>query len=115
MNDTQKMKRNFRNSKKWKDFKHRKNVEQKGLCYITQKKILKGATLHHLDLDENNYSDISKPENFVYLNKSMHEVIHVIWRYYKNDPAVLDRIKEVLDRMVEINVITPSFYYSATL
>lgn len=107
MNEAQKKKRAFRNSAKWKKFKHFKNVEQKGLCYITQKKILKGATLHHLDLDENNYSDISKPENFVYVNKSIHEVIHVIWRYYKNDPSVLDRIKEVLDRMVELNSPQP--------
>lgn len=110
MNESQKKKRAFRNSAKWKKFKHFKNVEQKGLCYITQKKLLKGATLHHLDLDESHYSDISKPENFVYLNKSIHEVIHVIWRYYKNDPAVLDRIKEVLDSMVELNVIAPFFY-----
>lgn len=107
MNEAQKKKRAFRNSSKWKKFKHFKNVEQKGLCYISHKKILKGATLHHLDLDESHYSDISKPENFVYVNKSIHEVIHVIWRYYKNDPAVLDRIKEVLDRMLEINSPPP--------
>lgn len=107
MNEVQKKKASFRNSAKWKKFKHFKNVEQKGLCYISQKKILKGATLHHLDLDENHYSDISKPENFVYLNKSIHEVIHIIWRYYKNDPAVLDRIKEVLDRMLELNSPQP--------
>jgi hypothetical protein len=37
----------------------------------------------------------------------MHEVIHTIWRYYKNDQAVLDRIKEVLDRMLEINSPPP--------
>lgn len=110
MNESQKKKTSFRNSAKWKKFKHFKNVEQKGLCYITQKKLPKGANLHHMDLDENHYTDISNPDNFVYLCKSMHEVIHVIWRYYKNDPTVLDRIKEVLDRMVELNVIAPFFY-----
>lgn len=111
MNEAQKKKRAFRNSVKWKKFKHFKNVEQKGLCYITHKKLLKGANLHHLDLDENKYSDISKPENFVYLNKSLHEVVHVLWRYYRNDSEVLDRLKEVLDRMVEIN---EAFETSAT-
>ena len=60
-----------------------------------------------LSFDESLYQDLSKPENFVYLCKSMHEVIHVIWRYYKNDPSVLDRIKEVLDRMLEINSPPP--------
>lgn len=103
MNETQKKKRAFRNSAKWKKFRHFKNVEQGGLCYISLKKLLKGANLHHLDLDENKYSDISKPENFVYLNKSLHEVVHVLWRYYKNDPDVLDRLKEVLDRMLILN------------
>lgn len=81
----------------------KQNVEQGGICYITHKKLLKGANLHHLDLDENKYSDISKPENFVYLNKSLHEVVHVIWRYYKNDPEVLDRLKDVLDKMLILN------------
>lgn len=107
MNEAQKKKASFRNSAKWKKFKHFKNVEQGGVCYITHKKLPKGATLHHLNLDESLYQDLSKPENFVYLCKSMHEVIHTIWRYYKNDPAVLDRIKEVLDRMVEINSPPP--------
>lgn len=103
MNEAQKKKRAFRNSAKWKKFKHFKNVEQDGLCYISLKKLLKGANLHHICLDENKYSDISKPENFVYLNKSLHEVVHVLWRYYKNDTEVLDRLKDVLDRMVILN------------
>ena len=41
MNEAQKKKRNFRASKKWKDFRHQKNVEQKGLDIITKKKLLK--------------------------------------------------------------------------
>lgn len=103
MNDIQKKKRNFRNSKKWKEFRHKKHVEQKGLCYVTKKKLLKMANLHHKDLDEKHYEDISKPENFVFVNKSIHEVIHTLWRYYKDDPTILDRLKEILDDMVEIN------------
>lgn len=113
MNEIQKKKRAFRNSAKWKKFKHFKNVEQGGICYITHKKLLKGANLHHLDLDENKYSDISKPENFVYLNKSLHEVVHVLWRYYKNDIKVLDRLKEVLDRMLILNA-TEAFDKTST-
>lgn len=103
MTEGQKKKTKFRASAKWKKFRHFKNVEQKGLCYVTHKKLLKFANLHHLDLDENHYEDISNPENFVYVNKSIHEVIHTLWRYYKTDPEVLDRLKEVLDRMMEIN------------
>lgn len=103
LNASQKKKRDFRASKIWKLFRHQKNIEQDGLCYITHKKLLKGANLHHLDLDEKNYTDISDPTHFVFVNKSIHEVIHTLWRYYQKDPTVLDRLKEVLDRMVEIN------------
>lgn len=103
LNASQKKKRDFRASKIWKLFRHQKNIEQDGLCYITHKKLLKGANLHHLDLDEKNYTDISDPSHFVFVNKSIHEVIHTLWRYYQKDPTVLDRLKEVLDRMVEIN------------
>ena len=103
LNASQKKKRDFRASKIWKLFRHQKNVEQDGLCYITHKKLLKGANLHHLDLDEKNYTDISDPSHFVFVNKSIHEVIHTLWRYYQKDPEVLVRLKDVLDRMVEIN------------
>lgn len=47
MNETQKLKTKFRSSAKWKKFKHFMNVKQRGLCYITHKKLLKGANLHH--------------------------------------------------------------------
>ena len=43
MNDSQKKKRNFRQSKKWRDFRHKKNVEQKGIDPITKKKLCKGG------------------------------------------------------------------------
>ena len=103
MTEGQKKKTKFRSSAKWKKFRHFMNVKQKGLCYISHKKLLKGANLHHLDLREENYEDLSNPEHFCYLNKSWHDVVHTIWRYYKSDPEVLDRLKEVLDKMLEIN------------
>lgn len=103
MNETQKKKRDFRASKKWKLFRHKMHTKQNGLCYITQKKLLKMANLHHLDLDEKHYEDLSKEENFVFLNKSIHEVVHTLYRYYKTDEKVLDRLKEVLDKMKLIN------------
>lgn len=103
MNETQRKKRNFRASKKWKTFRHEKWVEQKGLCYVTRKKMRVTANLHHLCLDDDLYEDISKRENFVFLSKSMHDVIHDIYRYYKDDDSVLERIKEILEKMKEIN------------
>ena len=103
LNATQKMKRDFRASKIWKLFRHKKHVEQDGLCYVTHKKLNKGANLHHLDMNEKNYTDISDPSHFVFVNKSIHDVIHTLWRYYPKDPEILDRLKYILDQMRAIN------------
>lgn len=103
MNDLQKKKRNFRASKIWKAFRHKINVMQKGLDYITHKKLLKGANLHHMNLDASKYEDLSNEDQFIFLNKSTHTWVHEIYRYYRTDPEVLDRLKEVLDKMILIN------------
>lgn len=103
MNNIQKAKRNFRASKKWKEFRHKKNVEQGGKCYISHKKLYKAANLHHLDMTPEHYDDLSKPENYVYLNKKMHDTVHVLYPLYVIDRCVLDRLKEVLDKMILLN------------
>lgn len=105
MNKTQKMKSNFRNSKIWKAFRHQKNVEQKGIDPITKSKLRKGCNCHHKKLtsEEEEYSDISNPENYVMVNSSTHQTIHWLYGYYKKDPEILDRLKSLLDEMVEIN------------
>lgn len=103
MTEAQKRKTKFRQSAKWKKFRHFMNVKQKGLCFITHKKLLKCANLHHMDLNADNYEDLSNPDNFVFLNKSMHDTVHTLWRYYEKDETVLDRLKIVLDRMKELN------------
>lgn len=103
MNTSQQKKRKFRASKKWKMFRHKIYVKQNGLCFISNKKLNKYANLHHISLDENKYEDLSNENNFVFLNKSLHETVHTVWKYYKNDPAVLDRLKFVLDLMLKVN------------
>lgn len=101
MNESQRKKRNFRASKIWKCFRHQKHVEQNGIDPITLKKLRKGCNLHHRNLSEEDYEDISHPEDFVMLNKATHDFCHEIYRYYKNDPGILDRIKEELDKWHE--------------
>lgn len=103
LNAAQKMKRDFRASKKWKEFRHRKNVEQEGTDPITLKKLLKGANLHHLDDREENYQNIDEPKRFVYLNKKTHDTIHFLYNYYKKDPKVLERMKEYLELMIKFS------------
>jgi hypothetical protein len=95
-------KKAFRESEEWKNFRKEKFEETK-VDYITQRRLQSRANLHHLDLSSENYEDLSHPENFILLNKHTHQMIHMLYTYYKNDPWILDRIKEVLDRMVELN------------
>ena len=103
LNESQKKKSRFRASKIWLAFRHKISVKQKGLDYITHAKLRKMSNLHHMDLDEKHYTDLSNEDNFVFLNHSSHRWIHEIFSYYKKDPAVLERLKEVLDKMLEIN------------
>lgn len=102
MNDVQKKKKKFRNSKRWKEFRHLKNVEQKGLDPITLGKIRKGSNLHHLNLSAEDYEDLSNPDDFVLLNHNTHETLHFLYTYYRKDEGILDRFKHYLDLMKKI-------------
>lgn len=101
MTEEQKKKRNFRQSKKWKEFKKLKKKECGGIDKITQKPLHKFWQLHHEDLDADNYQVLN--DNFICLNNQTHEFIHWCFRYYINDPAIIDRIKTELDKMKKIN------------
>lgn len=103
MNETQKKKAKFRTSKLWKSFKHAISVKQKGLDFITRAKLKKYSALHHIDLNPTNYTDLSNENNFVYLNNECHKLVHYLYTYYRKDKEVIDRLKSVLDLMVEVN------------
>ena len=100
MNKVQKAKRNFRASKIWKAFRHKKNVEQKGIDPITKKKLYKGCNLHHrhVTADTDEYQDISNPDHYIMLNKQTHEFLHWLYRYWKDDPDIIDRIIEEMEK-----------------
>lgn len=98
MNDIQKMKRNFRNSKAWKEFKKKKKEEQGKYDPITGGKLSRTANLHHRDLDEDHYTDISCSDNFVLLNHNTHEFLHWLYRYYQKDPVIIERIEKELKK-----------------
>ena len=96
------VKAKFRQSKEWKEFRKRMFEKQDGKDIITGKKLCKGYHVHHLDLSAENYDQLTE-ENFVALNKQTHETLHFLFRYYQKDPTILDRLKNVLDRMNELN------------
>ena len=100
--DNEKAKRKFRNTKTWKSFRHQMNVRDKGRDYLTGNKLIKGYELHHMDLNPNNYQNLNE-ENFVSLNKFSHKFIHWIYRYYEKDRTIIDRLTNILDRMIDLN------------
>ena len=96
MNKAQKSKRNFRNSKAWKEFRKKIMHEQHGIDPITRSKLAKGCNLHHrhVTADEDDYKDMSNEEDFVMLNSMTHKMLHFLYTYWKKDPLILDRIEE---------------------
>lgn len=85
MNNVQKKKRSFRDSKKWKDFRKKKMLEQNNLDFITKCKLNGRWNLHHKNLNEDEYENLDNDDNFVALNKTTHDVIHWCLRYVKKN------------------------------
>ena len=93
-----KYKAKIRNRKAFKELKERKRLEQKGLDYITHKKLGKKYNTHHLDQRIKNYENLAD-ERFVALGLNVHDLVHTLYKYYEKDETVLDRLKEVLEMM----------------
>lgn len=102
MTDIAKKKANFRGSKVWTEFRKYKR-EHDCVDYVTRKKLTPSYNLHHMDLDPDHYQDISNPDNFACLNSKTHDLVHHLYLYYRKDPDVINRLRDVLERMVEIN------------
>lgn len=98
MNKAQREK--FRKSEKWKAFRAKCRLHT-SKDFITKQFLEKNWNLHHLDLNVNRYDDLSDMNKFMPLNKKTHETIHELFKWYKKDRKVLDRIKQVLEMMEE--------------
>ena len=94
-------KKEFRKSKTWKEFTKALKEERK-VDALTLQKLRKGSISHHLDLNPDNYKVLDKA-NFETLNMKSHEVVHFLYNYYKKDPAIIDRLKDILHKMVLLN------------
>ncbi len=101
MNEIQKIKRYFRNTKAFKQHKAKKKKEFGGLDTITMHKLRKGWSLHHEDLNEEHYKILN--DYFLPMNNLTHKFIHWLYGYYIKDPQIIDRIKAEMDRMKAIN------------
>jgi len=93
---------NFRSTKQWREFRKKKRAEEK-IDYLTQSRLTPKFNLHHMDLNSDHYSDLSKPENFICLNRKSHDLIHFLYTQYVKDPNVLLRLENVLKTMKDLN------------
>jgi cobalamin-dependent methionine synthase I len=102
--NTQREKRRFRDSKRWKEFREHMKALQENKCQVTGAKLTKLWQLHHMDLDENNYQNLDD-DNFVCLSWNMHKVVHAL--FVKSKPKewrtrILNLIR-ILKRMEKLN------------
>ena len=102
MNEIQKLKRKFRQSKVWKSFRNFMKKKSDNKDAITLKPLRKGFQVHHQDLDETKYN-VLNPDNFICVNNLTHKFIHWLYVYYVKDPAIIDRLKAEMELMAEIN------------
>lgn len=102
---TQKEKNKFRATKKWKSFRDKMRDKQDKKDPVTGQKLTRMANLHHKDLDEDHYEDISNEDNFVFVNQLTHKVIH--WFFSKSKPKQWrerwERLKPILEDMEKLN------------
>lgn len=90
----------FRKTDKWHRWKAKCRLHT-SKDFITKDPLCRNWNLHHLDLNVQRYDHITDMNRFMPLNPKTHEVIHELFKWYKKDHKVLDRIKKTLDLMEE--------------
>lgn len=96
MTEEAKLKRNFRATSKWKNWRKYLKTKRK-VDEITGKPLYKGFQCHHLDMRIDNYTDL-REDKFVVLNKTTHDVVHFLFRY-SNWREILEKLYNILERM----------------
>lgn len=105
MTENQRRKRNFRKSKRWKQFKAVAKSACEGIDLVTGKKLYKGWQLHHFELDEKNYEKLDDVKKFLCCNRKTHEFLHWAYEYYKKDEDFITRFSAALKIMKDINEV----------
>lgn len=100
--ENQKQKSKFRRSKQWAEFREEMKAYQDGKDYITQGRLPKGWNLHHANLNPEAYEKLNTTDFFC-LGGQCHDFIHWLYRYYRKDRSVIERLQRVLERMFELS------------
>lgn len=95
-----KQRSDFRKTDAWHKWKAKCRLHT-SKDFITKEPLCRNWNLHHLDLNVQRYDNITDMNRFMPLNPKTHELIHELFKWYKKDHKVLDRIKKTLDLMEE--------------
>lgn len=95
-----KQRSDFRKTNAWHKWKAKCRLHT-SKDYITKEPLCRKWNLHHLDLNIQRYDNITDMNRFMPLNPKTHEIIHELFKWYKKDHKVIDRIKRTLDLMEE--------------
>ena len=90
----------FRKTDAWRKWKAKCRLHTTK-DFITKEPLCRNWNLHHLDLNVQRYDNIGDMNRFMPLNPKTHELIHELFKWYKKDHKVIDRIKKTLDLMEE--------------
>jgi len=101
----QKKKAKLRHSREWKNLKNRLIAERGMIDELTMRLLdaEEKVTCHHMNLNAEEYGEFSKDDDFMLLSESSHKAVHWLWHITKGvDFSILDRIREILERMKEL-------------
>ena len=98
----QSLKTKFRKSSKWIRFRKHMKAKQK-TDPITGSPLSPTCSIHHLDMREDNYEDLSDETHFVALNPQSHETVHFIWAAHGGWRRAVLSIIQILKSMESIN------------
>ena len=98
--DAQNFKRKFRASAEWKFLRQQVANLQEGRDFITGKKLSKSFHLHHMNLNADDYDDLTV-WNYVALNHNSHKLIHMLWDMgiRKTDNANVNHILKTMEKL----------------
>lgn len=95
----------IRKSPEWKKLRQILIERQNGLDPITGKKLRKGAAVHHLCQDPEQYDNLD-PERFILINRNTHVVWHEIYgctNRLKDWVKILDNFTKSFNKADEFN------------
>ena len=100
---TDEEKKKFRRSKPWSNFRQKMRRRYNKRDALTLKELLRDWNLHHLDMNDRNYTDLSKEDKFLPVNKDTHKFIHWFFRLYRHDPGIIQRLEAIMKLMLIYN------------